>query len=213
MGNSTQSVSLNELQDLMQQCGSLHEDWQRFYALAAQSSGQPDTGHLGFIQLQSRLSCDYPVLTHWRKANLDLASGVSKLVANAGSLESFAREVNAGNGPLLREWQAVNASMVRVRSLLDTALAQAQAGKPVRLPTEIAAPKIREPWRVRGLARKLAVTGAVLATLLVATAVLRPYLLRTTLLRWVDQAYTAWQMRNGALPDVLRIEEPPVPQR
>lgn len=197
MGNQTQSVSVDELQDLMRQCAALHQDWQRFHQLATVSNGSAPGGALDFIQLQSRLSCDYPILSHWRKANLGLAAGISKLVAHAGTLEAFAREAQSGNGPLLREWQTVDGSIAKVRGLLESALRDARAGKPVRLPKEIAAPKVaREPWPIQRLLKGTGIAAATLVGIIVVLAVFRPFLMQTRFFRWLDDGFRSWQVRN-----------------
>ena len=205
MGSHVQSISAEELAEISRQCAVLHEDWHRFYQLAVSPPGADPTGQqLAFIQLQSRLSCDYPILSHWRKGNFGLAGAIGKLVAQAGTLDAFAREVRSGDGPLLREWQTVNEAIARVRKLLEGARDQARAGKPVTLPKEIAAPIVREPWPVRAWANKGAIACGALVVCGVAFLIARPFLLETSLFKWVDRSYTAWQIRNG-LPGITPI--------
>ena len=106
MARSAQPISLDELSELNFQCASLHEDWQRFYQLAAAPPAQdPNQRHLAFIQIQSRLSCDYPILSRWKKGDLGIASHIGKLVAEAGTLESFSTQIRGGGGPLVQEWK------------------------------------------------------------------------------------------------------------
>ena len=198
MGKQHHSVSAAELADISGQCAALHEDWHRFFQLA---SAQPlDDGaqrQLAFIQLQSRFSCDYPILSRWRAGNLGLSGAISKLVARAGTLEAFAREAQQGDGPLVRDWRSVEESIVRVRTLLDKAREQAKAGAPIKLPAEIAAPVEREPWPVRAMAHKAGIACAVVVVGGVGFLIARPFLLETSFFKWVDKSYTAWQMRNG----------------
>ncbi|MBL7649481.1 MAG: hypothetical protein JNK74_25165 [Candidatus Hydrogenedentes bacterium] len=198
MGRQHQSISPEELADIIRQCASLHEDWRRFFQLA--SAPTLDDGaqrQLAFIQLQSRFSCDYPILSRWRAGNLGLSGAISKLVARAGTLEAFAREAQQGDGPLVRDWRAVEESIVRVRTLLDKAREQAKAGAPIKLPTEIAAPIEREPWPVRAMAHKAGLACAAVVIGGVVFLIARPFLLETSLFKWVDRSYTAWQIRNG----------------
>jgi len=192
----TQTISLEELDDIRQQCAALHEDWQRFYRLAA-SPEAGDGVQVAFIQLQSRLSCDYPILSHSRKTNFGLASDIAKLVAHAGTLEAFSREARAGNGALVQEWHAINDTIARVRALLEEAREQARAGKPVKLPKEIAAPQVREPWPIEAIMRKAGIACAVLACCAVVFFLARPVFVETGLFKWLDKAYVNWQIRNG----------------
>ena len=198
MGSPTHSISMIELTDISRQCAALHEDWQRFYHMAA-APPTPDASQqqLAFIQLQSRLSCDYPILSRWRKGNFGLASSIGKLVAQAGTLEAFAHEARAGDGPLVREWRAVNDSIAKVRGLLDRARDQAKQGKPVALPKEIAEPKVREPLPWDIIMRRTGIVCAVLACGMVVYILARPFVLETTLFKWLDRSYTAWQLRGG----------------
>lgn len=198
MGRQHHFISPEELADISRQCAALHADWHRFYQLA--STPAPDDGslrQLAFIQLQSRLSCDYPILSRWRSGNLGLSGEISKLVARAGTLEAFAREAGQGGGPLLRDWRTVDDCITRVRSLLEKAGEQAKAGAPIKLPAEIAAPVEREPWPVRAMAHKAGLACAALVVGGVVFLIARPFLLETSLFKWVDRSYTAWQIRNG----------------
>lgn len=197
MKRSGQPITLEELGDIESQCAELHKDWHSFYQVAASPGDDAGQQHVAFIQLQSRLSCDYPVLSHWRKGNFGLSASIGKLVARAGTLEAFATEVHAGGGPLVQEWHEVNDAIVRVRGLLQQARKQAKAGKLATLPREIAAPKVREPLPVRAITRKAGIAGAILAGCFVVFLILRPFILDTDVLKWVDDAYTAWQIRNG----------------
>ena len=122
MGKQVQSISAEELADISRQCAALHEDWHRFYQLASvQPGGDAVQRQLAFIQLQSRFSCDYPILSRWRSGSFGLASAIGKLVARAGTLEAFSQEAQQGDGPLVRDWQSVNAAIAKVRSLLESA--------------------------------------------------------------------------------------------
>tara|TARA_R110001592_G_scaffold16058_4_gene68769 strand:- start:917 stop:1549 length:633 start_codon:yes stop_codon:yes gene_type:complete len=198
VAKATQSVSLDELTDISSQCCALHEDWHRFYQLASHSDkGDQSQIQLTFIQLQSRLSCDYPILSHWRKGSFGLASSIGKLVAQAGTLDTLSREVRAGDGPLVREWQSVNESIGRVRKLLEGARLAAKKGRPITLPEEIALPKERQPFPFDVWKRRCRYVALVLVVCLVLLIVFRPVALESSLLRWLDQAYTAWQLRSG----------------
>lgn len=210
MSGSTRSISVEELDGIRQQCAALHEDWQRFYHLAATPDGG-DGEQLAFIQLQSRFSCDYPILSHSRKANYGLASDIAKLVAHAGTLEAFSREARAGNGALVKQWHTINDSITRIRALLDQAREQARAGKPVKLPREIAAPQVREPWPIEAMARKAGIVCAVLACCVVAFFIARPIFVETGLFKWLDTAYVNWQLRNG-LPGMESSSATPPPR-
>ena len=198
MAKQVQSVSAEELADISRQCVALHEDWHRFYQLAS-APPENDGGQrqLAFIQLQSRFSCDYPILSRWRSGNFGLASAIGKLVARAGTLEAFAREAQQGAGPLVRDWKEVNDAIARVRALLDGAREQARKGGAIALPKELALQVAREPWPVKAWMYKGRIAGAVLVVCGVAFLVARPYLMETSLLKWVDKSYTAWQLRNG----------------
>jgi hypothetical protein len=198
MGRQHQSVSAEELADISRQCAALHEDWHRFYQLASAAPGSDAVQRqLAFIQLQSRFSCDYPILSRWRAGNFGLASAMGKLVARAGTLEAFAREAQQGDGPLVRDWNEVNDAIVKVRSLLEGAREQARKGGSIALPKELSVPVAREPWPVEAWMRKGRIAGAALLVCAVAFLIARPYLMETSLLRWVDKSYTAWQLRNG----------------
>lgn len=198
MASSAQTVSVEELTNLNHQCTALHEDWQRFYQLAASPPEQdPNARHLAFIQLQSRLSCDYPILSHWQKGNFGLSSHISKLVAQTGTLESFAKEVQQGGGPLVEEWKSVNDSIGRVRKLLGEALGKAKKGKDAKLPKEIAAPKERRQIDFRPALRKLRTACIVLVCCAVVFVLVQPLFVETSLLNWFDDLYTAWKIRNG----------------
>ncbi|MBX3176349.1 MAG: hypothetical protein KF886_03230 [Candidatus Hydrogenedentes bacterium] len=192
-----QTITVEELDDIRRQCAALQADWERLYQIAAAASdGSAAERELALIQLQGRLSCDYPVLAHWRKANFGLASGINNLVARAGSMAAFARDARAGNGPLLRDWQAVQETITRVRGLLEAARDQARAGKPVKLPKEVAAAVERDPWPIELWMRKLAVAGAVLAGCGLLFLLMRPYLLETRFFKWLDKSYNRWELRN-----------------
>lgn len=198
MGKQIQSVSAEELADITRQCAALHEDWHRFYQLAA---APPATDavqrQLAFIQLQSRFSCDYPILSRWRSGNFGLASAIGKLVARAGTLEAFSQEARQGDGPLVRDWREVNEAIAKVRALLDAAREQAQKGGAIKLPKELSVEIVREPWPVAAWAHKGRIAGIALAICFVSFLIARPYLMETSLLKWVDKSYTAWQIRNG----------------
>lgn len=212
MGKQVQSVSAEELADISRQCAALHEDWHRFYQLASLApGGDGSQRQLAFIQLQSRFSCDYPILSRWRTGNFGLASAISKLVARAGTLEAFSREAQQGDGPLVRDWNEVNDAIVKVRSLLEGAREQARNGAPIKLPKEIAVVVEREPWPVAALANKAGIVCAGLVCCGVIFLIARPFILETRLFKWVDKSYTAWQIRNG-LPG-LDSPSTPVPER
>jgi hypothetical protein len=202
MGKQVQSVSAEELADITRQCAALHEDWHRFYQLAAvPPDGDAVQRQLAFIQLQSRFSCDYPILSRWRAGNFGLALAIGKLMARAGTLDAFSQEARQGDGPLMRDWREVNEAIARVRTLLEAARVQAQKGGPIKLPKELAVEIVREPWPIAAWAHKGRVAGIALAIGFVSFLIARPYIMETSLLRWVDKSYTAWQMRNG-LPGI-----------
>lgn len=198
MSKQVQSVSAEELADISRQCAALHEDWHRFYQLASGApEGDGSQRQLAFIQLQSRFSWDYPILSRWRAGNFGLASAIGKLVARAGTLEAFSREAQQGDGPLVRDWNEVNEAIAKVRSLLEGAREQARSGAPVKLPKEIAVVVERDPWPIAALANKAGIVCAALVCCGVVFLIARPFLLETSLFKWVDKSYTAWQIRNG----------------
>jgi hypothetical protein len=198
MAKSAQTVSQDELSALHSQCTALHEDWQRFYQLAAAPPpSDPSQHHLAFIQLQSRLSCDYPILSRWRKSDLGIASHIGKLVAEAGTLETFSDQLRAGGGPLVQEWQSVNDAIGRVQTALSEALQRARNGKPARLPKEIAPPVAREPWNFAPAIKAARMGAVVLIGGGILFVLLQPLFVESSLLNWLDDAYTAWQIRNG----------------
>lgn len=198
MGKQVQSVSEEELTDITRQCAALHEDWHRCYQLAsAPLTADVVQRQLAFIQLQSKFSCDYPILSRWRSGNFGLASAIGKLVARAGTLEAFSQQAQQGDGPLMRDWREVNEAIVKVRVLLDGTRDQARKGGAITLPKELAVEIVREPWPVAVLAHKGRIAGIVLVLSFVTFLIVRPYVMETSLLKWVDRSYTAWQLRNG----------------
>jgi hypothetical protein len=198
MGKKAQAISLEELESVSRQCNALHQDWQHFYQLATTTNGSAASDRdLALIQLQSRLSCDYPILSNARRDKFGLASSISKLVANAGTMAAFAREAAAGNGPLLKEWKSVNDTIVRVCQLLDVARKDVQAGKKPKLPKELAPTIERDPIPVKAIMKKVAIVCGILCACGIVFLILRPFILETALFRWLDQSYTAWQVRNG----------------
>jgi len=202
MGMQNTFVTADELADIAHQCAALHEDWRRFYLLAAAPPAEdPNACHLAFIQLRSRLSCDYPILSHWQKGALGLSSKIGALVSQADTLESLAQEVHAGGGPLLEEWRSVNDAIERVRALLAKAMAEAKKGKPAKLPREIAPKKVREPLPLGPLLQNLRVACIILVGCAVAFVVLKPLFIDTSLFAWLDDAFKSYQIRKG-LPGI-----------
>lgn len=209
MGVRTQSITREELDSIFNQCSALHQDWQRFYQLATQANSAPDSQRdLALIQLQSRLSCDYPILSNARRDRFGLASRIAKLVANSGTMAAFALEASKGSGPLLQEWTSVNDAINRVCGLLDTARAEVRAGKTPKIPRELAPIVNREPFPIQAVMRKVAIAFAVVCGCVLFGLILKPYLVKTGFFVWLDKSYTAWQLRNG-LPGAPNPNELP----
>jgi hypothetical protein len=156
------------LNQYQRECAGLAEDWSRLRALVeafpkegankAQLEGE-------FIALRSRLSCDYTVLTRWRKGGYGLTAGVHKMLASTTTLSDAASNATHPESRFNRTWRDVHSSLTQIATVLQGAQARVQAGKPATLPPDLLEDDSRPPfpiWKV------LKITGILVAVVLLA---------------------------------------------
>lgn len=183
--NKAQGVSGEALASYQQQCAAIAQDWARLRAIIdAGSRPDADKGQLEseLIALKSRLACDYPLLTQWRKGGYGLSTGINKMLAGITSLSSL---VDSGRNPesrVNRTWRDVQTSLQKVSETLRAAQSQLAKGKPAFLPDDL----INEVTHRRFPVKKiLKIAGISVAVIMVLAAV---YVMRNFLGFWAPGA-------------------------
>ncbi len=181
----SQGISVDALAHYQQQCEEIAKDWGRLRAVidAYPKSGLNKERMEGeLISLKSRLSCDYPVLTYWRKGGYGLSAGINKMLFNLTDLSSLADSAQNPASRVNQTWQEVRASLQRVNGILGDAQVQLGSGKEVHLPEDLLVHNTHRPFPVKKVLKGAGVVMGVLV--LVATL----YVMRNFLGFWAPGA-------------------------
>lgn len=197
-----QGVSPEALANYQRQCQAIASDWQRLHALA-RAYHQPEVNkeqlEWDLIAIKSRLSCDYDVLTRWRKGGYGLTGGVNKMLANTANLASIADAAPNPESRFNQTWKEVHGALQKVGGALQAAQAQYQRGKPAVLPAELLEQDLRRPFPVKKIFKW---AGVVMAVLLFAGGM---YVMRNFFGFWAPGA-GAGIVVNDAMSDEDKIE-------
>lgn len=185
MARQQQGVPAEVIASYRAQCVALSADWRRVHDLleAFQAPGADRAGlELEYMALRSTLSCDYPMLTDWRKGGFGLSAEINQTLALGGSLASLAESAATPERGAQRHWQGAWDSLRKVMEVLSGAERQLAQGKPVELPPELLVHNTHVPFPIRKI---LKVLGTVAAVLLVAGTL---YVMRNFLGFWAPEA-------------------------
>ncbi len=143
MASKCRAVPVPELEGFERQFRALHKDWHYFYKLI-QAYGDPRADserrralEIAFLELKSRISCDYSVLTAWRSGACGIPSGISDVFAEGTTLKSLSADVEGGRGIIEEEWRVVDEALGYIRQLLRECHQKTKPGKPAKLPVEL----------------------------------------------------------------------------
>lgn len=158
-----QGVREADLASYEQQCAALAKDWQRLRALI-EAYHAPDADRerleMEYLAIRSALSCDYPVLSYWRKGGYGLTAGINRMMAGSPALRALAESARASEGRVNQTWNAVWASLGQVSAALRDARAALEAGKEVRLPAELLQHDTHVPFPVKKVLSGLGIAMA-----------------------------------------------------
>lgn len=185
MAKQQQGISPDVIASYRAQCVVLAEDWQRIqYLVEAYQRPGSDRARLEleYIGLRSKLSCDYPVLSYWRKGGFGLSAGIHQTLAIGTTLASLSESASGQDGHVQKHWQAAWASLRKIIEVLQGAERQIAEGKPAELPPQLLVHSTHVPFPIR---KVLKVVGTVAALLLLAGTV---YVMRNFLGFWAPEA-------------------------
>ncbi|MBL7649229.1 MAG: hypothetical protein JNK74_23875 [Candidatus Hydrogenedentes bacterium] len=185
MAKQQQGIAPDVIASYKAQCAALSEDWQRVHALldAYHAFGADrESLELEYMALRSKLSCDYPVLSYWRKGGFGLSAEINRTLALGSSLASLSESSGASCGTVQKHWQAAWTALRKVMDVLQGAERQIAEGKPAELPPELLVHATHVPFPIR---KVLKVLGTVAAVLLVAGTL---YVMRNFLGFWAPGA-------------------------
>lgn len=183
------------------QCAVLAEDWQRVHELleAYQTSGSDrDRLELEYIGLRSKLSCDYPILSHWRKGGFGLSAGIHQTLAIGTTLASLSESARSQDNVVQKHWQAAWTSLRKIMEVLQGAERQIAEGKPAELPPQLLVHSTHVPFPIR---KVLKVVGTIAAVLLIAGTA---YVMRNFLGFWAPEAGAG--LAVAGMTDAQQIE-------
>ena len=185
MAKQQQGISSDVIASYRSQCAVLSQDWQRVHELL-DAYHAPDADResleLEYMALRSKLSCDYPILSYWRKGGFGLSAGINQTLALGSSLASLSESSGASCGTVQRHWQAAWTSLRKVMEVLQGAERQIAEGKPAELPPQLLVHSTHVPFPLR---KVLKVLGSIAAVLLIAGTV---YVMRNFLGFWAPEA-------------------------
>lgn len=182
---TAQGVPDEELAYYRQQCEAIWADWARLRALVdayLKPGADKEKLEWDFIALKSRLSCDYAVLTRWRKGGYGLSAGINKMLASATNLSSLASGGANPESRFNRTWNEVNGALEKIAGVLRHAQEQRKKGKPAVLPAELMEQSTHRPFPIKKI---LKWTGIVLAVVVVLGGL---YVMRNFLGFWAPGA-------------------------
>lgn len=185
LGKQQQGISPDVIASYRSQCTVLAEDWQRIHELleAYEAPGSDrDRLELEYIGLRSKLSCDYPILSYWRKGGFGLSAGIHQTLAIGSTLASLSESARSQDNLVQKHWQAAWSSLRKVMEVLQGAERQIAEGKPAELPAQLLVHDTHVPFPIR---KVLKVGGTFAAILLIAGTV---YVMRNFLGFWAPEA-------------------------
>ncbi len=181
----SQGISRETLVTYQKQCDEISRDWARLRAVidACSKPGVDKEQMEGeLIALKSRLSCDYPVLTYWRKGGYGLSAGINRMLANLPDISTLADAAQNPDSRINQTWQEVRSSLQSVSGTLNDAKKQLAKGKEAHLPEELLVHNTHRPFPVKKVLKGL---GIATATLLLLTTL---YVMRNFLGFWAPGA-------------------------
>lgn len=143
MGSKAHTVSLPELQHVEKQFRALHKDWHFFHKLIeAYADPRADEERLralemAFLELKSRISCDYPILVKWREGACGVPTTIADVFSEGSSLKTLSEELTRGGGLAEEEWRLVDDGLGYVRQILEQCRTKTRPGRPARIPATL----------------------------------------------------------------------------
>jgi len=176
--SQSRGLTVETLASYQGQCAAIAADWARLREIidtCASPGVNREQLEWDLIAIKSRLACDYPVLTEWRKGGYGLCAGINKMLSGVTNLGSLA---DAGGNPesrVNRTWREVQASLHKVAEALRVAQGQMAAGRPAFLPDELICQDTHHPFPVKKVLAGLGLAAAI-AVLLAGAYVMRNFL-------------------------------------
>jgi len=180
-----QGISAGVLESYEEQCNALARDWKRMGGLIDQCrdpNANREQLEGDFLALRSSLSCDYPILTYWRKGGFGLTAGINRMLSGSPTLADLVESAGANNGHASGDWQSVWNSLEKVLGALAEARRTLNAGGEAHLPAELIQHDTHVPFPIK---KVLAVLGAAVAVVAILVSV---YFMRNFLGFWAPGA-------------------------
>ncbi len=162
---SSQGVSPEALDYYQKQCEAIAHDWARLRNMIdgfSQPGADKEKLEWELIALKSRLACDYPVLTEWRKGGYGLSAGVNKMLTGATNLATLADSGGNPESRVNRNWRDVQTALVRVQETLQKVKQTLSAGKPAFLPDKLIEQTTHRPFPIKKILKIVAATCGIL---------------------------------------------------
>lgn len=185
MAKQQYGIQSDVIASYLAQCTDLSHDWERIHKLleAYQAPGADREGlELEYMALRSKLSCDYPILSYWRKGGFGLSAEINQTLAIGSNLASLSEAAASPGGTVQTHWQAAWSSLRKVVDILKGAERQIAEGKPAELPPQLLVHSTHVPFPIR---KVLKAVGTVAAVLLIASTL---YFMRNFLGFWAPEA-------------------------
>ena len=185
MAKQQQGIPPDVIASYLTQCNVLSRDWQRVHELLeAYNTPGADRERLEgeYIALRSKLSCDYPILSSWRKGGFGLSAGINQTLAIGTTLAALSESAQASDKSVQKHWQSAWTSLRRIVEVLKGAERQIAEGKPASLPPDLLVHSTHVPFPIR---KVLKVVGTIAAVLLLAGTY---YVMRNFLGFWAPEA-------------------------
>ena len=185
MAKQQQGIPPDVIASYLTQCNVLSQDWQRVHELLeAYNTPGADRARLEgeYIALRSKLSCDYPILSYWRKGGFGLSAGINQTLAIGTTLSALSESAQASDNTVQKHWQSAWASLRKIVEVLKGAERQIAEGKSAELPPELLVHSTHVPFPIR---KVLKVVGTIAAVLLLAGSY---YVMRNFLGFWAPEA-------------------------
>jgi len=168
LAKQQQGVSPEDLTSYQEQCAAVSRDWQQLAQLIENySAPEADRKRLedDFVGLRCTLSCDYPILTYWRKGGYGLSAGIQRMMDGAPTLETLSDPSGTARGKVQEQWQTVWDALEKINGALKSAQQAIQNGKEPQLPRELLRHDIHVPFPIKRVLKFLGLAALVLVSL------------------------------------------------
>jgi hypothetical protein len=183
--NQPHGVSDDTLASYQQQCDAIGKDWQTLRGLIdayPKAGAEKDRLEDELLSVKSRLSCDYTVLTHWRKGGYGLSAGINKMLSGATNLATLAETAGSPESRVNQTWREVQSSLKKINETIRGARSQLSRGKEAHLPEELLVHNTQRPFPIK---KVLKTAGIVIAVVLALGTL---YIMRNFLGFWAPGA-------------------------